>query len=80
MKQYYDVDMSSLTDDFEREQREYFCQTAAWTDIHPSQLLGPPALIKSYDLKTVTLEELKAPLKVSAVCVCVCVLERESSL
>lgn len=64
MKSYYDVDLSSLTKDFEKEQREYFCQTAVWTDVHPSQLVGPPALIKCYDLKHLTLEELKAPLEV----------------
>ena len=64
MRQYYDVDLDCLSEDFRKEQREYYTSTAAWTDIHPSQMMGPPAVIKAYDLKTVTLDELKAPLKV----------------
>ena len=62
MRDYYEVEMESLTENFRKEQYEYYCQTVTWTDIHPSQMMGPPALIKSYDLKAVTLEELKAPL------------------
>ena len=30
--------------------------------VHPESLVGEPAVVKAYDLKTVTLEELKAPL------------------
>ena len=37
--------------------------TAAWCDVHPSQLAGPGACFKEYDLLTVTLDELKAPLQ-----------------
>jgi hypothetical protein len=33
---------------------------SAWTDIHPSQLLGPPAVFKKYDLLKVTVDELQA--------------------
>jgi len=64
MKQYYDVALDSLSDDFRKEQIEYYKHTASWADVHPSQVLGPPAVMQTYDLKTVTLEELKAPLKV----------------
>jgi hypothetical protein len=32
--------------------------------VHPSQVVGTAACFKSYDLHTVTLEELKAPLRV----------------
>jgi protein arginine N-methyltransferase 1 len=62
MREMYGVEMDCLSDDYRKEQKEYYSQTSAWTDIHPSQMVGPPALIKAYDLKTVTLEELKAPL------------------
>ena len=55
----YGVDMSSLTDTFEKEQREFFLNTSAWVDIHPSQLLGQPYTLKEYDLHTVTLEEMR---------------------
>lgn len=44
---------------------EYYLQTSAWADVHPSQLLGPPCLVKEYDLLQVSLEELAAPLQVS---------------
>jgi protein arginine N-methyltransferase 1 len=44
--------MSSLTDTYEKEQREFFLNTSAWVDIHPSQLLGQPYVLKDYDLHT----------------------------
>lgn len=47
-----------------REQSDYYCGTSAWTDVHPSAMLGPATCFKTYDLHTVTLEEIKAPLKV----------------
>ena len=53
-------------DDYRKEQQDYFSHTAAWTDIHPSQVVGTTACFKSYNLHTVTLEELKAPLKVGS--------------
>ncbi|GAB4816191.1 hypothetical protein N2152v2_003237 [Parachlorella kessleri] len=65
MRRYYGVDMDCLSEPFRQEQREYYSQTASWTDIHPSQMLGPGACFKKYDLRTVTLEELQAPLKAS---------------
>lgn len=65
MKQYYNLDLDCLSDDYRKEQQDYFSHTAAWTDIHPSQVVGTTACFKSYNLHTVTLEELKAPLKAS---------------
>ena len=50
--------------EYRDEQKEYYLSTAAWSDVHPSQLAGPPACIKEYDLLTVTVAELEAPLKV----------------
>lgn len=66
MRQYYGVDMSCLNEEYRREQQEYFLETSAWADVHPSQLLGPPACFMRYDLLKVTLEELAAPLKARA--------------
>ena len=63
MRQYYGVDMGCLNEEYRREQQEYFLETSAWADVHPSQLLGSPACFKRYDLLTVTLEEVAAPLK-----------------
>lgn len=63
MRQYYSVDLGCLTSAYHKEQAEYYHQTALWADIHPSQMRGPAACFKEYDLLTVTLEELKEPLK-----------------
>ena len=43
---------------------EYYLETSAWADVHPSQMLGPPCLVKSYDLLTVQIPEVAAPLQV----------------
>lgn len=69
MQRYYGVSMECLNDEFRQEQQEYFMSTSAWADVHPSQLMGPPACFKHYDLLTVTLEEIAAPLQVvSQIC------------
>jgi protein arginine N-methyltransferase 1 len=65
MRQFYGVDMSCLDDRYRREQKEYYLETSAWADVHPSQMLGPPSTLKEYDLLTVTLEEIAEPLRVS---------------
>jgi protein arginine N-methyltransferase 1 len=62
MQRYYGINMDVLSDDFHSEQKDYFLSTSAWTDTHPSQMLGPPTAFKKYDLHTVTLEELKKPI------------------
>lgn len=66
MRQYYGVDMSCLDERYRREQKEYYLETSAWADVHPSQMLGPPATLKEYDLLTVTLEEIAQPLRVGS--------------
>lgn len=65
IRQYYGVNMNCLSDHFHNEQKDYYLQTSAWVDTHPSLMLGPACCFKSYDLKKVTLEELAAPLHVS---------------
>ncbi|MCJ1422141.1 hypothetical protein MMC29_000020 [Sticta canariensis] len=60
---FYGVDMQCLNDAFHQEQRDYYLSTSAWADVHPSQLQGPPACFKQYDLHTLTLAELAAPLE-----------------
>ena len=64
IRHFYGVDMSCLDNNFRREQKEYYLETSAWADIHPSQLLGPACCFKEYDLLHVTMEELAAPLQV----------------
>jgi protein arginine N-methyltransferase 1 len=57
----FGVDMSALTAAYTKEQTQYFLETSAWSDISPSQILGPPAVLASFDLNTVTLEEIQRP-------------------
>lgn len=65
MRDFYGVDLDVLSDSFRDEQKEYYMQTAQWTDTHPAQMRGPPGLFKMYDLHTLSLDELKAPLVAS---------------
>eukprot|EP01026_Neomeris_dumetosa_P044783 TRINITY_DN3792_c0_g2_i3.p1 TRINITY_DN3792_c0_g2~~TRINITY_DN3792_c0_g2_i3.p1 ORF type:complete len:468 (-),score=63.65 TRINITY_DN3792_c0_g2_i3:547-1950(-) len=65
MQTYYNVDMSALNDKFQQEHQEYYLQTASWSNVQPSQVLGSPVCIKQYDLLSLNLEELKKPLEVS---------------
>jgi hypothetical protein len=60
---YYDVDLSCITKEYESEQREYLHQTASWSDVHPGNLLGKSAVIKEFDLRTISLEEVKGPIR-----------------
>ena len=63
MQSCYGVDMRCLDATFEQEQQQYYLQTSAWADVHPSQLQGPPACLRTYDLATLTQQELEAPLQ-----------------
>ena len=49
----YGVDMTALSETYEKEQREFFMNTSSWVDIHPSQLLGQPYTLKEFDMHTV---------------------------
>ena len=42
----YGVDMSALTGEFKAERKDYYMNTTSWVDIHPSQLLGAPFILK----------------------------------
>lgn len=66
IRHFYGVDMACLDNSYRREQKEYYLETSAWADIHPSQLLGPACCFRQYDLLHVTLEELAAPLQVGS--------------
>lgn len=56
----YGVDMSSLTDPYRQEQRKYFLQTSLWNNLYPNQIIGPPAIVKEFDCRTATLEEVSS--------------------
>lgn len=53
------VDLDVLSESYRCEQKEYYLNTSAWADVHPSQLLGPGVCFKKYDLLTITIDELK---------------------
>lgn len=55
----YGVDMGVLTEDYCNEQRQYYSNTASWSEIHPQQYVGPATCFKEFDLLNVKLEELK---------------------
>ena len=63
VRAFYDVDLACLAPAYEAEQREYLQQTAAWSDVHPGNMLGKIAVLKEYDLRTISLEEARGPIK-----------------
>ncbi|KAF8070949.1 PRMT10 [Scenedesmus sp. PABB004] len=63
MNAFYNVDLDCLSEAFRGEQAEYYLNTSAWGNVHPSQLLGPGVPFKAYDLLKVTVDELKADLR-----------------
>jgi protein arginine N-methyltransferase 1 len=60
-RERFGVDMSALTSAFVEEQRQYFLQTSSWVDVQPSQLVGEPAVLCSFDLHSVTIEDIRRP-------------------
>ncbi len=53
--------MSALSDAFVAEQTSYYLQTSLWADVAPGQLLGPPVVLASYDLNTISVEDIQRP-------------------
>jgi len=58
-KENYGVDMSALTSEYEAEQEDFFMNTSSWVDIHPSQQMCAPFVLKEFDLNTATLEDIE---------------------
>mmetsp|Transcript_36020 Transcript_36020/g.85462 ORF Transcript_36020/g.85462 Transcript_36020/m.85462 type:complete len:374 (-) Transcript_36020:391-1512(-) len=59
VQEFYDVDLSCLSKPFEKEQRDYYLDAAAWQDVHPSQVVGQPVCFKSYDLHKVQIQDIQ---------------------
>ena len=59
----YRVDVGVLSDAYREEQRTYYLRTAAWADVHPDDLLGPPCVAATFDLHTVTRAEIEAAIE-----------------
>lgn len=48
----YDVDMDCLTPAFQKEQTQFYMQTAQWVDLQGTEMVGKPCCIKEIDLNT----------------------------
>lgn len=59
-KTTWGVDMSVLGGAFRREQEQYSLHTSSWAELSPSDLIGDETEIAAWDLKTCTLEDIKA--------------------
>ena len=55
----YGIDLSCMTGEFEEEQREHYLNTAAWSDVHPSQLMSRPITVAEFDLNKATMDDIE---------------------
>nr|GLL20536.1 protein arginine N-methyltransferase PRMT10 [Ipomoea trifida] len=58
-KTHYGVDMSVLTKPYLEEQKKYYLQTSLWSNLHPNQVIGEPAIIKEIDCLTSTVDDIR---------------------
>ncbi len=58
-KSTYGVDMSVLTESYEREQKEYFLMSSRWAELPRDAVMAPPAAVKYLDMATCTLADSK---------------------
>lgn len=58
-KTTYGVDMSVLGANYEREQKEYFLLSSRWAELPADSVLTEPAVVKTLDMATCTLEDSK---------------------
>jgi type I protein arginine methyltransferase len=57
MKDLYNVDVSSLSVPFEKEQADYYIYSSLWTELRMEHVIGEPVVIKRLDLNTCTLKD-----------------------
>ncbi|KAJ0977761.1 hypothetical protein J5N97_013235 [Dioscorea zingiberensis] len=55
----YGVNMSVLTKPFHEENEKYYLKTSLWSNLHPNQVIGAPAIIKEIDCLTATIDEIR---------------------
>lgn len=53
----YGVDMSCLSEPFEKEQRDYYLMSSCWCELRGDQVVGQPAAVKHLDLHTCTIAD-----------------------
>ncbi|KAL7491688.1 hypothetical protein ACHAWT_001098 [Skeletonema menzelii] len=59
LKKQYGVDMSILTEDYDKEQRDYYLKSSHYVQLEDDVILAPPAVVKTLDLAVCTLEDAK---------------------
>jgi protein arginine N-methyltransferase 1 len=57
MKQYYNLDMSSLSSSYNKEQIDYYIYSSLWTELSQEHVIGQPQVVKRLDLNSCTLSE-----------------------
>lgn len=57
MNSLYDVNVDVLTEQYEKEQSDYYIYSSLWTELQPEHVIGQPAVIKRLDLNTCTLAD-----------------------
>ena len=57
MDRFYNIDMSSLSVPYQKEQEDYFIYSGLWTELRIEHTIGQPVIIKQLDLNTCTLED-----------------------
>lgn len=57
MKDLYGVSVDCLTDQFEKEQADYYVYSSLWTELRPDNVVGESSVIKRLNLNTCTIEE-----------------------
>ncbi|KAM0944874.1 putative methyltransferase [Dioscorea sansibarensis] len=58
MESQYGVNMNVLTKPYLEENEKYHLKTSLWNNVHPSQVIGTPAVIKEIDCLTATIDEI----------------------
>nr|QEG03106.1 arginine N-methyltransferase PRMT10 isoform X1 [Cymbidium ensifolium] len=54
----YGVNMNVLTKAYREEHEKYYLKTSLWNSLHPSQIIGTPAVIRELDCLTATVDEI----------------------
>ncbi|KAK1738171.1 protein arginine N-methyltransferase PRMT10 [Skeletonema marinoi] len=58
-KKQYGVDMSILTEEYDKEQRDYYLKSSHYVQLDDDTILAPPIVVKTLDLAVCTLEDAK---------------------
>ena len=59
LKKQYGVDMSVLTEEYDKEQNEYYLRSSHYVQLDDDVILAEPAVVKTLDLTVCTLEDAK---------------------